>query len=267
MSTEWGRARGQGGSPGLLEVGRRTALRWGLLILVLSAGLTPERSQAGGISLGWQDCRSSGAPGQLNQNFSCTTNIVEFPLFAGLRLESAVDSVIAVELVIDVDVAADPLPPWWRMDPGQCHTGGWAADASLSGSCADPWQGTGAASAQGWRAGEPGGSPRHGRLLVAAATAPGQLLTFDAETGYTLCRILLRSNNTLTCDGCSVAACLVFNSVLIRRLPGSVPEELVFSAPEAAAAERVSWQGGTGANCASVPVRRSTWSAVKALYR
>lgn len=248
-------------------MGRCTALRWGILILMLMTGLTPEHSQASGISLGWQDCRSSGAPGQSNQNFSCASNIVEFPLFAGLRLESAVDSVIAVELVIDVDVAADSLPPWWRMDPGQCHTGGWAADASLSGSCADPWQGTGAGSAQGWRAGEPGGSTRHGRLLVAAAAAPGQLLTFDAETGYTLSRILLRSNNTLTCDGCSVAACLVFNSVLIRRLPGSVPEALVYSLPEVAGAERVSWQGGGGANCASVPARRATWSAVKALYR
>jgi len=27
------------------------------------------------------------------------------------------------------------------------------------------------------------------------------------------------------------------------------------------------WQGGAGADCAAVPVRRTTWGAVKALYR
>lgn len=238
-----------------------------LALLLLAQVAGPPPAHAAGLSLGWQDCRTGGGAGQPNQNFGCNSSIVEFPLFPGLVLDTAIDSVIAVELVIDVDVAVDPLPAWWRMDPGQCHVNGWAADASLSGTCADPWLGRGAASAQGWLAGQPGGIGRHGRLLVAAAAAPGELITLDAATTYTLCRILLRSNNTLTCAGCSTPACLVFNSVLIRRLPGATPEEILLTGAEVAGVERVTWQAGSGANCASVPTRRSTWSAVKALYR
>ena len=49
-----------------------------------------------------------------------------------------------------------------------------------------------------------------------------------------LCRVLLRSVNALTCAGCTIPACLVFNSVIIRRLPGSIPEEVVVTLPETA---------------------------------
>jgi hypothetical protein len=60
----------------------------------------------------------------------------------------------------------------------------------------------------------------------------------------------------------------VFNSVLLRRLPGSTVEEVLVSAPEVAGNNMVTWQPLNGAaDCASVPVRRSSWGAVKALYR
>ena len=120
---------------------------------------------------------------------------------------------------------------------------------------------------QGWLAGTPGGSPRHARLLVAAAAIPGTFVTLDADVAYTAARAVLRTNKTLTCEGCAIPACLVFNSVLIRRLPGSSVETLTLSNPEVPGLERVRWQGGSGADCQAVPTRRSTWGAVKSLYR
>ena len=155
------------------------------------------------------------------------------------------------------------------MEPGGCRGSppGWVASAVAPSSCADAWDGSGAAAVQGWLTSTPGGSANHGRLLVAATVVPGSLATLQADVPYSLCRVALRSDNTLTCDGCSIPACMVFNSVTIRRLPGSAVEELFVYDAEAPLLNRVVWQGGSGADCQSVPVRRSTWGAVKALYR
>jgi hypothetical protein len=59
----------------------------------------------------------------------------------------------------------------------------------------------------------------------------------------------------------------VFNSLLVRRLHVPADEEIVISGPETGGSDRAVWNSGSLADCAAVPVRRTTWSAVKALYR
>jgi hypothetical protein len=88
----------------------------------------------------------------------------------------------------------------------------------------------------------------------------------DADTPYTPCRVLLRTVGTLACDGCLTPACLVLNSMLFRRLPGSSVEEVFISNAVTAGQNMVLWQPGPGADCQSVPTRRTTWGAVKGLY-
>jgi hypothetical protein len=73
-----------------------------------------------GLSLGWQDCRTAPGAGADNQNFGCTVTINDLPLIPALKLTTAIDSVIACELVIDVGLATSTLPPWWHMEPGGC---------------------------------------------------------------------------------------------------------------------------------------------------
>ena len=96
-----------------------SALAW------VALTLAPTSAPVQGLNLAWQDCRPPAGGGFGNQGFGCGSNIAEIPLFPGFSLATPVDSVLAVELVIDVDVAADPLPAWWRMDPGQCRANGW----------------------------------------------------------------------------------------------------------------------------------------------
>ena len=257
----------------LLRAEHRARLRASVLALLFGmtllagASLAPRRADAEGLSLAWHDCRAPGGGGFALQSFGCTSDIVTLPLFAGFSLDTPVDSVIAMELVLDVAVAAETLPAWWRMEPGQCRAGGWAADASLAGSCADAWAGDGTAAAQGWLPGTPGATSNHGRLLVAAVVAPGGLVSLDADTPYTACRILLRTTGTSLCPGCSVPACLVLNSILIRRQPGASLEEVLLGVAESPGSTMVTWQGDDVANCLAVPARRTTWGAVKALYR
>ena len=239
-------------------------------VLALAWLGAPLAARAQVLSIGWQDCRSGGNPGFDRVTFGCGSNTSQFPLYPAVRLAAPVDSVFAVELVIDVDVAADPLPEWWLMDSGTCRALSWTASASSPGSCSDAWSGTGpgAAVVQGWLPGVPGASSRHARLLVAAGVLAQDAVALAADVSYTLCRVALDSRNTAACPtGCTTPACLVFNSVLIRRLPGSAVEEVLVTTPEVAGANVVVWQPLLGAaDCASVPVRASTWGAVKALY-
>ena len=225
-------------------------------------------AHAAGTFVAWRDCRVDGAQWLANEAHGCQSTITDVAFYPGFELAVAIDSVLAMELVIDVDVAAAALPAWWRMDPGQCNAEGWSADAAPSISCPQAWAGQGVAAVQGWLPSTPGGSPRHGRLLVATASVPGTLASLEANTPYTACRVILRGQNVLACEGCTTPACLVFNSVIIRRLlPGGVEQEIFVSGPITAAADRITWQGGTGADCQAVPVRAATWGAVKALVR
>jgi len=240
-----------------------------LVSVLWAAGLIlrVEPAAASGLSLAWRDCAPPNGLGFNDQHFGCDANQTELPLFPSFSLAAALDSVFAMELVLDVDVNADPLPAWWHMEPAGCRPNGWAADASLAGSCGDPWQGNGVAAVQGWLPGQ-GGSGRHGRLLVAAEVLPASAVSLGANVPYTACRILLRSVNTTNCvDGCATPACMVFNSLLIRSLHLPNDTELFLSGPEVAGSDRVVWQGGVGADCQAVPTRRTTWGAVKALYR
>jgi hypothetical protein len=239
----------------------------GALLALFLGGTLSAPASAQGLKLAWQDCRAPDGAGFTSQAFGCQSVITEFPLFPSFTLATLVDSVYAAELVIDVDVDADPLPEWWRMDPGQCRANGWRADAAPLSACADAWEGNGTAAFQGWLPGTPGSSGRHGRLLIAASVFSEDAVALQPFTAYAACRVVLRTNATLDCPGCDVPACLVFNSILLRRLPGSSVEEVFLGEAASPGENMVIWQSPNGPNCLSVPVRRSTWGAVKALYR
>jgi len=241
------------------------------LALLLVAACFGSRPVAGaGLSIAWQDCRPPLGGGFVNQASGCASDIQEYPLFPSFSLPATMDSVYSMELVVDFVVAGtegDPMPPWWQMAPG-CRPNGWAADAAPSASCNDAWGGLGTGSFQGWILGTPGSSTRHARLLVAVGTLPQDAVTLLGNASYTACRILLRLTNTTTCnDGCSTPACLVFNSLLVRQLHSPTDVETLISGAELGVSDRAVWQGGTGADCQAVPTRRTTWGAVKALYR
>ena len=236
-----------------------------LLTAVLTLCPRPVAADAT-LALGWQGCLSGG--GFANQAFGCGSTTNQIPLVPSFTLEQPVDSVYSLELVIDLVHSVDPLPPWWRMDPGQCREGQIIADADLATSgCSDPWQSLGAAVVQGYTANQPFGASNHARILVAVVVPSDQARSLLAGVDYAACRVLIKSGNTNICTGCSEGACLVLNSIQLHRLPGSSFEEVVISSAAPSGSNWARWQGGAGADCATVPVRRRTWGAIKALYR
>lgn len=217
------------------------------------------------LTLGWVDCRTAG--GNTNQIFGCGSNTFEMMLHPAFELTTAVDSVFQLEMVIDIQHANDPLPQWWRMDPGQCRADQAIADAVFVSGCTDPWSGDGVAAVQGYLAGPPGRLASQARLLVAATVPSVKPVTLDAGISYSAPRVRIRTGNSTTCTGCLGSACLVLNSVQLHRLPGASPEVVTLTVSSGETANWVSWQGGAGADCTAVPVRNRTWGAVKSLYR
>jgi len=236
-----------------------------LRLLVLSCLGAANAQAAPALSLGWLDCRPAG--GSSNQSFGCGSNTAEMLLYPAFELGAAIDSVFQLEMVIDLQHASDPLPVWWRLDPNQCRADQAVADGVFLSGCTDPWSGQGVAAVQGYLAGPPGRLGSQARLLVAATVPSLDPVSLIAGISYSAPRVRIRTGNTTTCAGCLGTACLVLNSIRVLRLPGASPEAITLTVPSGETANWVSWQGGAGADCASVPVRNRTWGAVKSLYR
>lgn len=242
--------------------GMRTLVLRLLALSILGAGA----AHAGPtLTLGWLDCRPAG--GTSNQIFGCGSNTFEMMLHPAFELATAVDSVFQLEMVIDIQHANDPLPPWWRLDPNQCRADQAFADAVFASGCTDPWSGAGVAAVQGYLAGPPGRLASQARLLVAATVPSSNPVSLGAGIIYSAPRVRIRTGNSTSCAGCLGSACLVLNSVQLNRLPGASPEAITLTVPTGETANWVAWQGGAGADCAAVPVRNRTWGAVKSLYR
>ena len=94
-------------------------------------------------------------------------------------------------------------------------------------------------------------------------------MTLTSGQPYITADLDLATRGTIgtgSCSGCSSTACLVFNSVTLKRLPGASVTDILISDP-ASSANWAFWQGTVGVDCAAVPVRNHTWGALKSLYR
>lgn len=239
-----------------------------VLALLLAFGcVKPACSLAGpSLTLAWADCLAGA--GTHNQVFGCGSNSVEFLLFPAFELATSVDSVFQLEVVIDLQHSSVTLPDWWRLDPGQCRADQAIADVAFAGTgCMDPWSGVGISAIQGYLTGPPGRSSSQARILIAATVPSSQAVTLQSGVTYAAARVRLRTGNSTTCAGCSGSACLVLNSIQLQRLAVTGPGTITLTVPPNETANWVTWQGGVGADCATVPVRNQTWGAVKSLYR
>lgn len=227
---------------------------------------------AEGIYLTWNDCYL-GASQVSNVDFACAVSSGSEELFCAFTMPQAANNVIGVEVVVDMQHSSTSLPDWWRLDKGGCRDGALTASphpGSGTG-CIDMWQGTGAiAQIQGYHPMEPRGANSQARIKVAASVLPPEAVSVDGTSMYYAVRIILSHEKTTgvdACLGCLQPSCLVLNSILVGRLPGSPGGDYFLQAPGAGDANWARWQGGSGANCAAVPVRNRAWGQVKSLYR
>jgi hypothetical protein len=189
------------------------------------------------------------------------------PLYCAFQVPETLDGVLGVEIVIDIQHSQAALPNWWRYEPGGCMEFKLSADVQSGGgvSCIDPWQGNATALVQDDILGAPGGSPSMARIkLVVAVPSAAAVVLLDSVV-YTGARLLLPASE-LQCAGCDRAACLVLNSIVIRRLPGLPGGDAFLQVPAASNGNWAHWNGNA-TDCTAVPVTARSWGQIKALYR
>lgn len=223
---------------------------------------------AASLRLTWADCPEGG--GLSLRQSTCNNFLAVESLVPSFELTTPVDSVIAMELVIDVISANASLPAWWHFEPGGCNAGALSAntDFSLLASCADPWNSNGTALVQAWWVGQPRGGANQARLIVTVAASSANMVTMEALTPYYATIIRLTHQHSVgpsACAGCASSLCLVLNSIQLLRLPGAAIAEVQLL-PSVGTSNWAAWQSSL-ADCAQVPVRNQTWGAIKNLYR
>jgi hypothetical protein len=245
-------------------------LRLGLataVILAWPAHLAAEE----GLFLTWHDC----ALGSNVHNIAslCMSNIGSSDLYVAFRMPFPADSVIGLEVVVDVQHASTAMPDWWRFDPGRCRSGQLVAqfEFELNPFCVDPWGAdTPAGGLVDYTVGQPRGLPSQARIRTVGSLLPQNPRALNDTDMYYAVRLSIMNGLTAppqtVCTGCPGAACLVLNSILVRRLPGAPGGDVMLVQPGPGNANFATWQG-TSADCFQVPVRNRTWGQIKSLYR
>jgi hypothetical protein len=264
-----------------------------LAVVGLAASSIPAHAQSG-ARLRWNDCDVLAT----NQNFACDVSTGNHNMVTTVQVGTAVTDFVAVQGHIDLISASAALPDWWKVKnafnrPGNlCRRTALAAPVTDLGnlptavSCAnDAWNGNGGSTSGGvdflWpfpynATGGPNGtanpaadSLRWARFKFVMAIGPGNNLALNPGTEYFVLALRISNVNTTgatPCAGCADAACLVLNKVEILSTVGGESATLTNDIGSGSAST-ITWQGGSGANCAAVPVRNTTWGQIKSFYR
>jgi len=237
------------------------------LLLTLTASFA---AAAAGINLANGDCSAGGlvnAPNNL-----CTSNTgLALNLIVSVTPPAGMNNVVAVDGLIDVQTDQPALSPWWSLD-GCRAVGALSFDAGfLSGpfNCNDFWAG----------GATPGGgiTPVHtaaNRFQIIFTAATSYETAMDPQAEHYTHKILItksKSVSTGACAGCTDAACLVLNRLVVIQPAGVGDAEITTPI----VSNWVTYNGGVvgpGPNgeqgCpGATPSQNRTWGQVKSLYR
>ena len=245
-------------------------MRFGLAIAGLFLIAVPAAAFDGQIYLSWDDCALGGA-GTADLGTACLFDEGNSSLYCAFTLAQPIDDVVGVEVTVDLQHSQGSLPDWWRLQgKGDCRDQSLFAsgDFSTESVCTDPWRNLGAGVAI-YTPGLPRGQSSQARMRGFYAIQADSARVLDAGAMYYGLELLISNQRTAFpgCAGCLQPACLVLNQVKLLRGAKSIPTEVTLETSGPAHANWVTWRGGSGADCAAVPVRARTWGQIKSLYR
>jgi hypothetical protein len=249
------------------------------------------------VQLRWNNCY--GMPSaSVNQDYACDgsrtglpfklvmsfTSPVNLPAFVGIEGQLAITA-----LPDDgADPAQYPLPDFWRINVGECRDGylqfpqnGLYAQDSMpgfgsgpSGPCPNPWSGPNTYTGGGMAVwGEVSGKSRNyttpwpGHMLThfafarstARALTGGQLYLGGVFNVHTDKDVDLGDG---TCAGCATPMRFTLVRSELYQTAHSEPQD-IYPLEIFGPSNEVTWQSGSQ----TVPVKRSTWGAIKSTYR
>jgi len=171
---------------------------------------------------------------------------------------------------VDVQHSATSLPDWWRLGPPpDCRHDQLTANVDFSAVNECVPLGLTGALVQDYLITEPRGLASQARIKAVGYVPSPLTVSVTNDTTYLAVRLVLGYDHTVNvavCTGCTQSACLVLNSILVRRTAGAPGGDIMITTPGPADANWAFWRG-TGVDCTTVPVRNVTWGSIKSLYR
>jgi len=222
------------------------------------------------LRMAWDDCQTS-AGAVNNKAFTCDTNLGSSSLYCAFSVLQPIDLMIGLEVVVDVQHSLSALPDYWRLGAfPNCRHDMLTAnlDFSTTNECVDP--GFSGATLQDYVPTQPRGLQSQARIKSVVYVPSPETRSVSNDTTYHAVRLEFshdRTVNVNACTGCTTPACLVLNSIIVRRVAGAFGGDVLLTAPGANEANWAFWRGTGGADCTLVPVRAVTWGSVKSLYR
>jgi len=265
----------------------RTLIASGVLLALSSRACGAGVPSPGGFGLAWHDC--IGLPGAAqNLDYACEGGGGgnRFSLVVTFTPPVDLGQFVAVSVYLGMRTAQPALPDWWRFADGECRAGRMVFPGSrvgigtgTTGACIDPWTTGITAGAFQWSSDTQIDCSRFG---CSDYTAPGQgalriayardtAIPLQAGQRYLISPILIDPADPDSCSGCASPACLFVHAVELYQSAGQIPpQQDIYYIRETHERQYVTWQNGgiTGNGCPlEVPVRNTTWGAIKAIYR
>ena len=245
------------------------------LLLLAALALSAAPAFAGpGVAVRWNNCNADA--GLLNRNFICNTNSGTEKIVGSFVPSANVTDATGLDVVIELGVGNTTLPQWWFFkNAGSCRQSSLTMTNTGTGiSCPD------------WSSNPPTGGigsyvvgthgPNSATLSLSVAVPAAQAQSLATGNEYFAFNLFIDHVSTVgagSCAGCSMAACIGCKSIKITT-PGGAHDQLLNGPANGFDSDIISWQGGGGvvvngvAGCEGVvPTLKSTWGAVKALYR
>lgn len=246
-----------------------------------------------GINVRWDNCYADG--GVLNKQFACDTNTGSELAVLSVQLDTRMLDVSGMEVRVSLKTSAPTLPAWWMFRSSPVGPDNGCRPSSLSflvspanilATCVDWGAGHESGGLAAYRVDEIG--PGSAVVLNASAVPPSVLAQLDPVTEYVVGELRIDHARTVgagSCGGCDAPVCILFTSLNITT-PVLANNRLFTQGANGEGSQIVNWQNGqlvglvnqcsgtfnctTQFDCATALVtasRRSTWGAVKSLYR
>ena len=250
---------------------KRLLLTFGVLATAAILAAPCSAGGGGALHLGWVGCTTDGVP---DATFACNSNSGANLMVASYTAPAGISALSGIEVVLELtSSSATALPDYWQAGTGGCRenqvSGTNTFPDAAPGDCNDAWNG--AASFGGLAAYNTSLGNNRARLIIGWAVAPNNVQPLTAGTEYFASNVRVGHGNTVTpqtvCADCATPVCIVLNSILLAQPVGTAGGDIKIEAPPTDAGNWATWQGGAGADCASVPAKNVTWGRVKSLYR
>lgn len=245
-------------------------------LCVLLLAMSTTGASASGLSLNWDGCAADGRVG--NKASACTSNAGSAgTIVATFNLSEDVLAVGGFDVFLDLVSADTVLPAWWTTF---CRTP-FSLNAVIEATALNCHDWSGGAASGGLAAyGGCSNSPNAARMLAGFVIVPARtvdVLALPADgSEYFVFNIVVSNAKSSaaqgagSCAGCDAPAVVMFSGL---RMFSGAETVAIFGSPQSPGSNMVSWQGGAGVpwwlfnGCQLTPTHRSTWGAVKALYR